>query len=187
MKVDLSDEELVRLSQQGDLNAFDILVERYQRKVFTVAYGLVHDADEAKDLTQESFIRAYRALEGFHGTARFYTWIYRITVNLCMDYFRKQAVARAAMTTEQDEHQDPATPYSVASQREMSQAIHQAIRTLPEDHRTVIILREIEELSYQEIAKVTGISIGTVMSRLFYARRKLREILKPYFHGEDHE
>ena len=185
--MDLSDEELVRLSQQGDLKAFGILVERYQKKVFTVAYSLVQDTDEAQDLTQESFVRAYSALESFRGTARFYTWIYRITVNLCMDHFRKQAVEKAAMTHEQDEHQNPTTPDRVASQHEMSQAVRQAIRALPEDHRTVIIMREIEGLSYQEIAKVAGISIGTVMSRLFYARRKLREILKPYFHGEDHE
>jgi RNA polymerase sigma-70 factor (ECF subfamily) len=185
--VDLSDEELVRLSQQGDLKAFDILVERYQKKVFTVAYGLIHDADEAKDLTQESFIRAYSALGDFRGAARFYTWIYRIAVNLCKDHFRKQSMERAAIATEQNEHPDPITPDRVASQHEVSQAVRQAIRALPDDHRTVIILREIEGLTYQEIAQVTGISIGTVMSRLFYARRKLREILKPYFHGEDHE
>jgi RNA polymerase sigma-70 factor (ECF subfamily) len=179
--VDLSDEELVRLSQRGDLKAFGILVERYQKRVFTVAYGLVHDTDEAQDLAQESFIRAFQAIETFRGSARFYTWIYRITVNLCMDHFRKQGVERNPVGADQSMEFDPLTPDSVAVQHETSQAVRQAIRALPSDHRTVIILRELEGLSYKEIARVTGSSIGTVMSRLFYARKRLREILKPYF------
>ncbi len=185
--MDLSDEELVRLSQKGDLKAFELLVERYQKRVFTVAYGLVHDADEAQDLTQESFIRAYHAIETFRGAARFYTWIYRITVNLCMDYFRRQVVEQAVVTAEQDLDPDSTTPDTLATQHEMSQAVHQAIRALPTDQRTVIILRELEGLSYKEIARVMGSSIGTVMSRLFYARKRLRELLKPYFRGESHE
>lgn len=179
--MDLSDEELIRLSQKGDLKAFGILVERYQRRVFTVAYGLVHDADEAQDLTQESFIRAYHAIETFRGSARFYTWIYRITVNLCMDHFRRQGAERSHLAAEQSMDSDPLTPDLVAAQHEMSQAVHQAIQALPPDQRAVIILRELEGLSYKEIARVMGSSIGTVMSRLFYARKRLRELLKPYF------
>jgi len=185
--VNLSDEELVKLSQKGDLKAFGILVERYQKKVFMVAYGLVHDVDEAQDLTQESFIRAYHAIETFHGAARFYTWIYRITVNLCMDHFRKQAAERTHVAAEQSMDLDSLTPDSVAAQHEMSQAVHQAIQALPVDQRTVIILRELEGLSYKEIARITDSSIGTVMSRLFYARKRLRELLKPYVRGESHE
>ena len=185
--MDISDEELVRLSQRGDLKSFTILVERYQKKIFRLAYSLIHDTEEAMDLTQESFIRAYTSLENFRGTARFYTWIYRITVNLCMDHFRKQAVEKAAGNPESDLTLNFPAPDTVASQHEMGRIVHQAISALPNDQRTVVILREIEELSYQEIAKVAGISLGTVMSRLFYARRKLREILKPYIHGEDYE
>jgi RNA polymerase sigma-70 factor (ECF subfamily) len=177
--VDLSDEELVRLSQKGDLKAFGILVERYQKRVFAVASGLVQDAEEARDLTQESFIRAYQAIETFRGVARFYTWIYRITVNLCMDHFRKQAAERSNLAAEQPLDSDPVTPDSVAAQREMNQAVHQAIQALPADQRTVIILRELEGLSYKEIAGVMDCSMGTVMSRLFYARKRLRELLKP--------
>jgi RNA polymerase sigma-70 factor (ECF subfamily) len=185
--VEFSDEELVRLSQKGDLKAFGVLVERYQKRVFMVAYGLVHDVDEAQDLTQESFIRAYHAIETFRGAARFYTWIYRITVNLCMDHFRKQRTEQTLVGAEQPMDSDPPTPDSVAHQHEMSQAVHRAIRALPPDQRTVIILRELEGLSYKEIARVTDSSMGTVMSRLFYARKRLRELLKPYVCGESHE
>jgi RNA polymerase sigma-70 factor (ECF subfamily) len=179
--MDLSDEELIRLSQKGDLESFGVLVERYQKRVFAVVYGLVHDADEAQDLTQESFIRAYHAIENFRGASRFYTWIYRITVNLCMDHFRKEGAERSRLSAEQSMEFDPLTPDLVAAQREMSQAVHQAIRALPVDQRTVIVLRELEGLSYKEIAQVVGSSMGTVMSRLFYARKRLRELLKPYF------
>jgi RNA polymerase sigma-70 factor (ECF subfamily) len=185
--VDLSDEELVKLSQRGDLKSFTILVERYQKKIFRLAYSLVHDTDEAKDLTQESFIRAYTSVESFRGTARFYTWIYRITVNLCRDHFRKRTLEKAVGNPENDPYLNPSTPDTVASQHEIDRIVRQAISELPDDQRTVVILREIEELSYQEIANVTGISLGTVMSRLFYARQKLRKLLKPYLHGEDHE
>jgi RNA polymerase sigma-70 factor (ECF subfamily) len=185
--MDLSDEELIRLSQKGDLKAFGGLVERYQKRVFTVAYGLVHDADEAQDLTQESFIRAYHSIKSFRGTARFYTWIYRITVNLCMDHFRKQGVERSHMAADPSMDFNPVTPDLVAAQHEMSRVVHQAIRSLPTDQRAVIILRELEGLSYKEISQIIGSSMGTVMSRLFYARKRLRELLKSYFRGEGHE
>ena len=179
--MDFSDEELVRLSQQGDLEAFGRLVERYQKKVIAVAYGLIHDAEEAQDLAQESFIRAYNAIDSFRGTARFYTWIYRITINLCMDHFRRQAKEKTYVSAEPDADPDPLTPETVASQQEMGMAVRRAITTLPYDQRIVIILREIEGLSYKEISRVVNTSIGTVMSRLFYARRRLRQLLKPYF------
>jgi len=185
--VDYSDEELVRLSQQGDLEAFGRLVERYQKKVTAVAYGLIHDAEEAQDLAQESFIRAYNAIKTFRGTARFYTWIYRITVNLCMDHFRKQAIEKVQVSAEPADDPDPPTPDTVATRRETCLAVREAIKSLPYDQRTVIILREIEGLSYKEIARVVGISIGTVMSRLFYARRRLRELLKHHLKGEGRE
>lgn len=192
MKVDLSDEELVRLAKQGDPNAFEALMMRYQKKVFSVAYGLIHDTQEAEDLTQECFIRAYSGLGGFQESAGFYTWIYRITVNLCMDHFRKQSAQRAAVTDEPVQDQEncelnQVTPEAIASRREIQQAVQNAIQGLPLDQRTAIVLRELEGLSYKEIAEVVNTSIGTVMSRIFYARKRLRQLLKSYFHGVDHE
>jgi RNA polymerase sigma-70 factor, ECF subfamily len=177
--VDPKDEELIKLSREGDQEAFGRLVERYQKKVLAVAYGLIHDPDEAQDLTQETFIRAYHALENYRGTARFYTWLYRITVNLCMDRFRRRALERAHAVTEEGIEKNSPAPDDVAIQRESNLAIRQAILSLPQDQRAVIILREIEGLSYKEIAQTMDVSIGTVMSRLYYARRRLREILKP--------
>lgn len=178
--MDLSDEALIQQSKQGDLEAFDVLVERYQKKVFAVAYGLTQDGEAARDLTQESFVRAYQAINHFRGQARFYTWIYRITVNLCMDHFRKLPAERSAPLDDPDPVPDRTTPEIVAVQRETDSAVRMAIQALPLDQRAVIIMREIEGLSYKEIAGVMGCSIGTVMSRLFYARKKLRELLKAY-------
>lgn len=183
-----TDEELLRHTRQGDTEAFGLIVERYQRRVFAVAYGLVHDVEQARDLVQEGFIRAYQAIDRFRGTSGFYTWIYRIVVNLCIDYIRKRAVERDAFSEDPDPiGQPPSTPEAIASRRELQMVVRRAIQKLPEDQRAVIVLREMEGLSYKEIAQVVDSSVGTVMSRLFYARKRLRDILKPYLQGGGHE
>lgn len=183
------DIELVRRSQAGDSRAFDALVTRYRGKVYAMSYHLVQNETEAWDLAQEAFIKAWRALPGFKGDSAFYTWLFRITHNVAYDWLRKKKV-RATGEEFDDSRADhgiaagaetaprgaPA-PDSALKQAELGRRIRDAIAQLSPDHQQAVLLREIEGLSYEEIAQAMGCSIGTVMSRLFYARKKLQEIL----------
>ncbi len=185
---DPADAELVRMAQRGDAKAFDVLVTRYRGKVYGMCYHLVQNDQDAWDLAQDAFIKAWRALPSFKGDASFYTWIYRIAHNCTYDWLRKakmktdgefndetgQPIAAGALAVP---HEDQA-PDEAMKNRELGSRIQAAIAQLSPDHRTVVLLREVEGLSYEEIASVTGSSLGTVMSRLFYARKKLQELLK---------
>ncbi len=185
----LPDIELVRRSQAGDNRAFDTLVTRYRGKVYAMSYHLVQNETEAWDLSQEAFIKAWRALPGCKGDSAFYTWLFRITHNVAYDWLRKKKIraeggefddSRAdhgiAVGAETAPRAVPA-PDTALKQAELGQRIRNAIGELSPDHQQVVLLREIEGLSYEEIAQAMRCSIGTVMSRLFYARKKLQEIL----------
>ncbi len=184
---DLDDRTLVDLVLDGDQAAYKVLVERYQARVFAVAYGVLHNREDAREVAQEAFIKAYRNLPGFRRDASFYTWIYRITVNLGIDFQRRAYRKReteldeARITPESAHHTGPrpmATPRQNLERKQLAQQIRAAIDMLPTDQRTAIVLREIEGLSYKEIADAMGCAEGTVMSRLFYGRKKLQQILK---------
>lgn len=183
---ELEDRTLVDLVLDGDQAAYKVLVERYQAKVFAVAYGVLHNREDAREVTQEAFIKAYRNLPGFRRDASFYTWIYRITVNLGIDFQRRAYRKReteldeARITPETAHHTGPrpmATPAKSLERKQLAERIKTAIDMLPQDQRTAIVLREIEGLSYKEIAETVGCAEGTVMSRLFYGRKKLQQIL----------
>lgn len=184
------DLESVRACQAGDRRAFDDLVERYKDIVYAVAYRFTKDQDLALDLGQEVFVRAYRGIRSFKGRSSFSTWLYRIAMNTCIDYTRKRSrsVESRIVPEEVAEYagSEPLTerrqygPDDRALSSELGEQIQAAIDALPEYHKTVFVLREIEQLSYKEIAEVVGCSIGTVMSRLHYARKKLRVMLAPY-------
>lgn len=187
-QVELTDAELVRQAQQGNAKAFDLLVTRYRGKVYGMCYHLVHNEQDAWDLAQNAFIKAWRALGSFKGDSAFYTWIYRITHNVAYDWLRKHRIESdgefndevnntIAVGAETAPKHDP-SPDDALKNQEIGQRIHQAIAQLSPDHRTVILLREVEGHSYEEIAEMTQTSVGTVMSRLFYARKKLQELLK---------
>jgi RNA polymerase sigma-70 factor (ECF subfamily) len=183
------DIDLVRRSQSGDTRAFDALVTKYRGRVYAMAYHLVQNETEAWDLAQEAFIKAWRALPGFKGDASFYTWLFRITHNVAYDWLRKKKI-RAEGNEFDDSRADhgiaagaetaprgaPA-PDTAMKQKELGQRIRGAIGELSPDHQQAILLREVEGLSYDEIAQAMACSLGTVMSRLFYARKKLQEIL----------
>lgn len=183
-----SDRELVRQSRQGDKEAFRELVERYQRKVLAVAMGMVHNRDDALELAQETFVKAYENLEGFKGESSFYTWLYRIVVNLGIDFRRRErrhgtiSLADRPGGGEDLEARLPAQrladPYQQTRSREIGSRMQEAIDDLTPDHRAVILLREVEGLSYDDISRVMQCSKGTVMSRLHYARKKLQDKLK---------
>lgn len=184
----VADADLVRRAQAGDARAFDSLVTRYRGKVFGMCYHLVQNEQDAWDLAQEAFIKAWRALASFKGDSAFYTWIYRIAHNAGYDWLRKKRiqgegefndeVSRPIAAGAEAVPKGDRRPDEVLKNRELGDRIKDAIAQLSPEHRTAVLLREVEGLSYEEIAEVMEISLGTVMSRLFYARKKLQELLK---------
>jgi RNA polymerase sigma-70 factor (ECF subfamily) len=185
--IDLED---VRAAQAGDRDAFDRLVERHKDIVYAVAYRFAHDPDLALDLAQDVFVRAYRGIKSFRARSSFTTWLYRVAMNTCIDYTRRRSrsVDSHAVPEEVAEYADsepvgvstPSGPLEAVLSGELGEQIQNAIDALPEYHKSVFVLYEIEGLSYREIAEVVGCSIGTVMSRLHYARKKLRNMLSAY-------
>ena len=174
------DLELARRSQAGDTEAFGELVTKYRAKIFTMVYRMVCNENDAWDLAQEGFLKAWRSIQQFQGRSSFYTWLYSLTVNLTIDSLRRKG-RRVEVEL------DDAIPSSLPSPRanyhrnEIRQHINAALAQLSPEHRAVIVLKEIEDLQYQEIAKILNLSIGTVMSRLFYGRKQLQSILRPIF------
>jgi RNA polymerase sigma-70 factor, ECF subfamily len=188
---------LVQRTQQGDRGAFRILFDRYHRRVFAVALGVVKNPQDAHDVVQEAFVKVHRHLGNFQGASSFYTWLYRITMNLSIDHIRRKKSARQVDFDEAvgrgEDADDPghvlpaianADPGKTHSRKELAEKIQQALATLPEIHRQVILLRELEGLSYEEIAAVMKVPKGTIMSRLFHARRKMQGALAEYVSGE---
>lgn len=183
------DQQLVEKAQQGDRQAFDTLVSKYQRKLGRLVARLVKDSAEVEDVVQEAFIKAYRALPAFRGESAFYTWLYRIGVNTAKNYLVSQG-RRAPTSTEfnNDEAEtfsegdllrDIDTPESLLMTKQIGETVNQAMDTLPEELRNAIVLREIEGLSYEEIAQIMGCPIGTVRSRIFRAREAVANKLRP--------
>ena len=182
------DEKLVRRVQRGDKTAFDLLVHKYQHKVAKLISRYVRDRREVEDVTQEAFIKAYRALGGFRGDSAFYTWLYRIAVNTAKNYLESLGRRPPASDVEMDNVefaagadglQEQATPERQVLTNEIALTVNRVIEGLPEDLRTAITLREIEGMSYEEIAEVMDCPIGTVRSRIFRAREAIDKELKP--------
>jgi RNA polymerase sigma-70 factor (ECF subfamily) len=179
------DREAVRRVQAGDTEAFEPLVEKYKRKVFRLAYQVLRDQEEALDVAQEAFVKAFRALPAFKGDSAFYTWLFRITMNVALDRKRQRASRAKSLGTDDvppEEWERTATstdpnPEDVATSVERRERIRKGLDSLSEHHRTIIILSDIEGLQYREIAEVLGIPMGTVMSRLHHARKRLRDVL----------
>ncbi|HXZ92150.1 MAG TPA: RNA polymerase sigma factor RpoE [Burkholderiales bacterium] len=183
------DRELVARAQKGDKRAFELLVEKYQRKLARLLSRFVRDPSEVEDVTQEAFIKAYRALPAFRGDSAFYTWLYRIGINTAKNYL--MALGRRAPTSteieaeeaegfeEADQLRDINTPESVLLSNEIGATVNATIAELPEELRTAIQLREIEGMSYEDIARIMDCPIGTVRSRIFRAREAIAERLRP--------
>lgn len=185
----MHDEELILRLQRGDEWAFQLLVRRFRKKIFSVAYGITVDREESQDIVQEVFLQAYRSIPGFRGDSSLSTWLHRITVNRCLNWKRRWARRFKWMHVSTDSTDDdtPAAeiesplpnPEDRVANAQTRQQIGNALKMLPEQIRTVFVLRELEGLSYEQIADVTGIKLGTVRSRLFHARKQLKEILQP--------
>jgi RNA polymerase sigma-70 factor (ECF subfamily) len=187
------DQELVERARRGDKRAFELLVEKYQRKLARLLSRLIRDPGEVEDVTQEAFIKAYRALPSFRGDSAFYTWLYRIGINTAKNYL--VAMGRRAPTSTDVEAEeaegleggellrDINTPDSLLLTKEIGNTVNAAIESLPEELRSAIQLRELEGMSYEEIAKLMDCPIGTVRSRIFRAREAIAERLKPLLDG----
>ncbi len=192
VSVEVSDLELVERVQKGDKASFDILVLRYQHKVIKLILRYVRDAAEAQDVAQEAFIKAYRALPNFRGDSAFYTWLYRIAINTA----KNSLVARKRRPLDYDldlqdpeQHamqsklQDTDTPEALLLSDEIRQTVNEAMMALPEDLRAAIVMREIDGLSYEEIASAMECPVGTVRSRIFRAREAIDDRLRPLIEG----
>ncbi len=186
------DQELVERVQAGDKRAFDLLVLKYQRRVQRLVSRFVRDSGEVDDVVQEAFIKAYRAIPTFRGDAAFYTWIYRIAINCAKNYLASPArriVPASDLERDDDEDtesfdrnaglHDVATPEAEYASKQIVETVNRAMAALPEDLRTAVTLREIEGLSYEEIAEAMDCPIGTVRSRIFRAREAIATELRP--------
>jgi len=191
------DRALVERVQAGDKEAFRTLVERHQRRAFSIAMALVRDENDARELVQDAFLRVYKNISGFQGQSSFFTWLYRIITNLSIDLIRKpgRQVAEldesrrgghlAAVDSEEAPSKDfpflsridGSDPADVVRRGEIASRLREALAALPDYHRGVIVMREVEGLSYEEMAQAMGVSKGTIMSRLFHARQKLQKAL----------
>jgi RNA polymerase sigma-70 factor (ECF subfamily) len=183
------DRQLVARAQRGDKRAFELLVEKYQRKLVRLLSRFIRDPAEVEDVAQEAFIKAYRALPAFRGDSAFYTWLYRIGINTAKNYL--MAMGRRAPTSteveadeaegfeEGEQLRDINTPESVLLSKEIAETVNSTIEKLPEELRTAIQLREIEGMSYEDIARVMDCPIGTVRSRIFRAREAIAQQLRP--------
>jgi len=182
------DAQLIERCQSGDYTAFDELITAYRGKIYAMIFNMVRNDADAWDLSQDVFIKVWKALSKFEGRSAFYTWLYRIAHNVTYDWLRKKKIRGAGeFNDEMLNEAEPGaltapktfdTPDQNVQRAELRDKITIAINSLSEDHREVILLKEVEGLSYQEIAESIGSSIGTVMSRLYYARKKLQETLK---------
>lgn len=183
------DAALVARAARGDRAAFRELVERHQRRAHTVAYGLLRNDEDAREVAQEAFVRVYRHLGDFEGQASFSTWLYRIVYNLAIDQLRKRGPKHQAVELDESTELDGADedwlptrvdgdPLRALGRRRLVEAMQSALDRLPPYHRAVIVLREIEGLSYEEMAQALQTNKGTIMSRLFHARRKMQTMLR---------
>src|SRR5579859_1514097 len=186
----VDEEVLVKHARQGDLQAYDELIKRYQERIYATVYHMTSNHEDANDLAQESFIKAFQALKSFKGGSSFYTWLYRIAVNKTINFLkqRKNRIHMSLNDLDFNTEHDPdlvafisdKTPRREASLSELQDKLNAALMKLSEPHRLVVVLHDVQGLSHEEIAKVMDCNIGTVRSRLFYARQQLQAWLSDY-------
>jgi len=175
------DHDLVQRIQAGDSDAFRALFDKYHRRAFAVAMGVVKNEDDALDAVQDAFVKVHKNIHKFQGSSSFYTWLYRIVMNVSIDHVRRTSRRKSLALLPRVTN---ANPGKAALRAELGSAIQAALEELPEHHRAVIVLREIEGMSYEEMAEALQVPKGTIMSRLFHARKKMQVALAPYLSGE---
>lgn len=195
----MDEREIVDRARAGNQDAFRVLFQRYQRRAYSLAYGVVQNPDDALDVVQEAFIKAYRYLDKFEGSSSFYTWLYRIVMNLAIDHIRKHKRARQVDFNDALAHGDPESalgedsllpkilgqnPGKALVRKEIREQIEEALSGLSPNHRAVLVMRELEGLSYEEMAQTMRCSKGTIMSRLFHARKNMQKRLLELMGGQ---
>lgn len=182
--------ELISRCQQGDQEALKEIFEKYQKKVYRIAYGVVRQREEALDIVQEVFIKLFRSIKNFKGRSHFYTYLYRMVMNTAIDHARKTGKQPISSLDQEGSFQPSDEtekgPERILLHKELEGRVKRAMGQLPAEQRAALVYREVEGLSYQEMAEAMGCSIGTVMSRLHYGRKRMQELLKDYveFHGQ---
>ncbi len=178
----MNENELIIKSQNGDINSFEILIENYQKYAFNIAYKMMHNYDDANDVTQEAFIKVFQYIKNFKRDSSFSTWLYRIVINTCKDEFKKRNKIQTISIDEEDSYKevkdDSKTPDEILESVEMRETIDRAINSLSSNYKEIIILRDIKELSYKEISEQLELPIGTIKSRICRARIELRNTLR---------
>jgi RNA polymerase sigma-70 factor, ECF subfamily len=183
--MDLDEKDLILRCQDGDQKAIEEVYTRYRDKVYRVAYGVVRHREDALEIVQDVFVKLFRTINSFKGKSRFYTFLYRITMNTAIDHVRKvKKIPKGVAQEDLQLSEEPERgPDRVLLKNELEGKVKDAMEKLPTDQRLAIVFREIEGLSYQEMAEAMGCSVGTVMSRLHYGRKKMQELLKDYVKG----
>lgn len=187
---EIPEKELVDRSRKGDLDAYDMLVQRYQGKIYSLVYNMTSNREDTEDLVQDVFIKAHSALEKFQGKSTFYTWVYRIAVNRTINFVKKRK-KRSALSLNEIDHgverdelyvelSSRESPFRDAAINEISEKLNAALQKLSEKHRAVVVMHDIEGTPHDDIAKVLGCSSGTIRSRLYYARQQLQVELSEY-------
>ncbi|MGZ3495144.1 MAG: sigma-70 family RNA polymerase sigma factor [Thermodesulfobacteriota bacterium] len=175
---------MISRCQQGDQEALKEIFDKYNRKVYRIAYGVVRQREEALDIVQEVFIKLFHTIKNFKGRSRFYTYLYRMTMNTAIDHARRLGKHSVSSLDEEGSFEPSDTlekgPERILLQKELEERVKRAMDKLPAEQRAALIFRDVEGLSYQEMAEAMGSSIGTVMSRLHYGRKRLQELLKDY-------
>jgi RNA polymerase sigma-70 factor (ECF subfamily) len=184
------DLRLLELCRQGDALAFETLFRKYQTYVYNIGLGMLCNSEDAADITQETFLRLHRNLESFRGDASFSTWLYRVTVNLCITELRRKSRTRFQFLDELSHEEDAAlleevgpSPEEAMALEEDRKVVHQVLRTLPPDYRAIMVLRHFQQLAYEEIAQVLGLSLSQVKTRLFRARKMFKDRFQAYAGG----
>lgn len=186
------DVRLLQLCRQGDAYAFETLFRKYQAYVHNVCLGMLCNGDDAADVTQETFLRLHRSLDSFRGDASFSTWLYRVAVNLCITELRRKGRSRfqfldeVAREEDGSLHDEPSVhPDEAVEQAEDRRIVHQVLQTLPPDYRAIMVLRHFQQLAYEEIAEVLGLSLSQVKTRLFRARKLFKDRFQAHLGGSD--
>lgn len=182
----MSDEELVKKVKDGDIDAFEDIIKKYEKKIFSLIYNMLRNENEIEDIAQEVFIKVYKNLDKFHGDSSLYTWIYKIATNLCLDQIKKRKDIiymdeKLRVNDDEVEFQIPSdekTQDELYEQKELKQKLEKCIEKLPEKQRAMIVLRDIKGLAYDEIAEILELKLGTVKSQINRARLKLKELLE---------
>jgi len=182
--VEHEETDVISRCQRGDQEALKEIFDKYHKKVYSIAYGVVRQREEALDIVQEVFIKLFRSIKDFKGRSQFYTYLYRMVMNTAIDHTRK-AGKQFVSSLDEEGSFEPADepekgPEKILLQKELEEKVKLAMNELPAEQRAAIVFRDVEGLSYQEMAEAMGCSMGTVMSRLHYGRRKMQELLKDY-------